>query len=39
MTPRLVYFLVAMMIAFKVVHFYYGLYGPNSDLSNILKGF
>jgi len=38
-TPRLVYLLVAMMIAYKVVQFYNGLYGPNSDLSNILKGF
>jgi len=38
-TPRLVYLLVALMIAYKVVQFYYGLYGPNSDLSNILKGF
>jgi type IV pilus assembly protein PilC len=37
--PRLVYMLVALMIAYKVIQFWAGLYGPHSDLSNVLKGF
>lgn len=39
LTPRLVYLLVAVFIGYKVVQFYYGLYGPNSDLAHILRGF
>jgi type II secretory pathway component PulF len=38
-TPRLVYLLVALIIAYKIIQFYTGLYGPHSDLSNILNGF
>ena len=38
-TPRLVYLLVALMVAYEVIQFWIGLYGPHSDLSNILKGF
>jgi type II secretory pathway component PulF len=38
-TPRLVYLLVAVLIACKVVQFWAGLYGSHSDLSNVLKGF
>ena len=37
--PRLVYILVALLIAYKVVQYWAGLYGPHSDLSNVLKGF
>jgi type IV pilus assembly protein PilC len=37
--PRLVYMLVALMIAYKIVQFWSGLYGSNSELSNVLKGF
>ena len=37
--PRLVYMLVALMIAYKIVQFWTGIYGPNSELSNVLKGF
>jgi hypothetical protein len=37
--PRLVYILVALLIAYKVVQFWVGIYGPNGDLSNVLKGF
>ena len=37
--PRLVYFLVVLIIAYKVVQFWTGIYGPNSELSNVLKGF
>ena len=38
-TPALVYLLVVLIIAYKIIQFYMGLYGPHSDLSNILKGF
>jgi type II secretory pathway component PulF len=37
--PRLVYILVVLMIAYKVIQFWTGIYGPNSELSNVLKGF
>ena len=37
--PRLVYMLVALMIAYKIIQFWTGIYGPHGDLSNILKGF
>ena len=37
--PRLVYMLVALLIAYKIVQFWVGIYGPHGDLSNILKGF
>ncbi len=37
--PRLIYFLVVLVIAYKIIQFYTGLYGPHSDLSNVLKGF
>jgi type II secretory pathway component PulF len=39
LTTRLVYTLVVLFIAYKVFEFYTGLYGSNSDLANILKGF
>ena len=38
-SARLVYFLVVLFIAYKIIQFYTGLYGPHSDLSNILNGF
>jgi hypothetical protein len=28
-----------LLIAYKVIQFWTGLYGPHSDLSNVLKGF
>ncbi|MFZ0826109.1 MAG: type II secretion system F family protein [Verrucomicrobiia bacterium] len=37
--PRLVYLLVVLLIAYKVIQFWTGMYGPNSELSNVLKGF
>ena len=37
--PRLVYMLVVLIIACKIVQFWTGMYGPNSELSNVLKGF
>jgi len=37
--PRLVYILVVLMVAYKVIQFWTGMYGPNSELSNVLKGF
>ena len=37
--PRLVYMAVVLMVAYKIVQFWTGIYGPHSELSNILKGF
>jgi type IV pilus assembly protein PilC len=37
--PRLVYILVALLIAYNIVQFWLGIYGPHGDLSNIMKGF
>jgi len=36
--PRLVYLMVALAIAYKVVQFWMGIYGPGSDLQRILNG-
>jgi type II secretory pathway component PulF len=38
-TPRLVYFLVALVIAYEIIQFWMNIYGPHGDLSNILRGF
>jgi type II secretory pathway component PulF len=38
-TPRLVYFLVILIIAYKIIQFWTGLYGQHGDLSNVLNGF
>jgi len=38
-SPRLVYLLVVFFIAYQILQFYLGLYGPHSDLSNVLNGF
>ena len=38
-TPRLVYFLVALVIAYEIIQFWMSIYGPHGDLSNILRGF
>ena len=37
-TPKIAYFIVAGVIAFKVVQFWSGIYGPNSELGHILNG-
>jgi type IV pilus assembly protein PilC len=37
--PRLIYLLVALAIAYEIIQFWTGIYGPHSELSNILKGF
>jgi type IV pilus assembly protein PilC len=37
--PRLAYFIIVLIVAYEVIQFYSGLYGPHSDLSNVLKGF
>jgi type IV pilus assembly protein PilC len=39
LVPRLIYFLVALGIAYAIIQFWTGIYGPHSELSNILKGF
>jgi type II secretory pathway component PulF len=36
-TPKLVYFGIVLMIAWRVVSFYAGLYGPHSLLNDVLK--
>ena len=38
-TPRLVYFLVVLLIAYRIIQFWSGIYGPHGELSNVLKGF
>lgn len=38
-TTRSIYLLVMLIIAYQIIQFYMGLYGPHSDLSNVLKGF
>ncbi len=38
-SPKLVYYAVMLVIAWKIISFYYGLYGPGSDLDKALKGF
>ncbi len=37
--PRLLYMLVALMIAYEIIQFWTGIYGPHGDLSHILNGF
>ncbi len=37
--PRLVYMAVVLMVAYKIIQFWTGIYGPHSELSNVLKGF
>jgi len=38
-SPKLVYYVVMLLIAWKIVAYYYALYGPGSDLDKALKGF
>jgi type II secretory pathway component PulF len=38
-TPKLFYLGVALIVAYKIVSFYAGMYGPGSDLDKALKGF
>jgi type IV pilus assembly protein PilC len=38
-TPRLVYLIIVCIIAYLIIQFYTGLYGSNSNLSNVLNGF
>jgi len=37
-TPKLIYYGVMLLIAWQIVSYYYHLYGPGSDLDNILNG-
>jgi type IV pilus assembly protein PilC len=39
LTTRSVYLLVLLIIGYQIIKFYTGLYGPHSDLSNVLNGF
>jgi len=38
-SPKLIYYIVMLLIAWHIVSFYYHLYGPGSDLDDALKGF
>ena len=38
-TPRAIYCIIACIIGYEIIQFYSSLYGPHSDLSNLLKGF
>lgn len=38
-TPKLIYYIVMLSIAWYIVSFYYHLYGPGSALDDALKGF
>jgi type II secretory pathway component PulF len=38
-STRSIYLLVVLIIAYQIIQFYLGLYGPHSDLSHVLKGF
>jgi general secretion pathway protein F/type IV pilus assembly protein PilC len=38
-TPRLAYLLIVLVIAYEIVQFWIGIYGPHSELSDILRGF
>ena len=38
-TPKIIYLIIALGIAYFVVRFWMGIYGPNSDLGKILNGF
>ncbi|HWD17940.1 MAG TPA: type II secretion system F family protein [Verrucomicrobiae bacterium] len=38
-SPKLLYFGIMLIIGWKIVSFYSGLYGPNSDLDKALQGF
>lgn len=37
--PRIIYGIVAAVIAIKIIGFFYNLYGPHSDLSKAIDGF
>jgi type II secretory pathway component PulF len=37
-SPKLIYYIVMLLIAWHIVSFYYHLYGPGSDLDNALNG-
>ena len=38
-TPRIVYLIIVLGIAYFVLKFWMGMYGPNSDLGRLLNGF
>lgn len=37
--PKIAYGLIVAFVAWKIISFYLGLYGPGSDLDNVLNGF
>jgi type IV pilus assembly protein PilC len=38
-SPKLLYFGVMLIVAYKIISFYAGMYGPGSDLDKAIKGF
>jgi type IV pilus assembly protein PilC len=36
--PRLVYYVVILLVAWQIISFYLGMYGPGSELDKVLKG-
>jgi type IV pilus assembly protein PilC len=38
-SPKLIYYMVMLLIAWKIISYYYAIYGPGSDLDKALKGF
>jgi type II secretory pathway component PulF len=39
LTPKVVYLIILICIAFAIIKFYLGIYGPGSDLDKAIKGF
>jgi type IV pilus assembly protein PilC len=37
-SPKLIYYIVMLLIAWQIISYYLHLYGPGSDLDNILNG-
>ena len=37
-SPKLLYFGIMLIVGYKIISFYEGMYGPNSDLGKILNG-
>ena len=37
-SPKLVYYMVMLLIAWKIIAYYYNYYGPGSDLDKALNG-
>ena len=38
-SPKLIYYVVMLLIAWQIIAYYYAIYGPGSDLEKALDGF